>query len=69
MQIIKATGLHRKFGGATWRDPRFSGPFLEMFFSQSVDRRGPTKKKRMARTNVEWVAQAQSETWATHSKS
>src|SRR3984957_154555 len=28
MQIIKATGLHRKFGGAKWRDPRVSGPFL-----------------------------------------
>ena len=32
MQTIKATGLHRKSGGAQWRDLRFSGPFLEMFF-------------------------------------
>ncbi len=32
MQIIKATGLHGKSGGAQWRDLRFSGPFLEMFF-------------------------------------
>src|ERR1700735_3823816 len=26
MQIIKATGLHRKSGGAQWRDPRFLLP-------------------------------------------
>jgi hypothetical protein len=32
MQTLKATGLHRKSGGAQWRDLRFSGPFLEMFF-------------------------------------
>ena len=36
MQILKATGLDRKSGGAQWRDLRFSGPFLEMFFRQSV---------------------------------
>ena len=32
MMLINATGLHRKSGGAQWRDLRFSGPFLEMFF-------------------------------------
>jgi hypothetical protein len=35
MQTINATGLDRKSGGAQWRDLRFSGPFLEMFFSYS----------------------------------
>jgi hypothetical protein len=35
MQIIKATGLHRKPGGAQWRDLRFNGPFLEMFFDRN----------------------------------
>jgi len=30
-QIIKATGLHRKSGGAQWRDLRFSGSFPEVF--------------------------------------
>jgi hypothetical protein len=32
MQILNATGLHRKSGGAQWRDLRFSGPFVGMFF-------------------------------------
>ena len=32
MQIIEATGLDRKSGGAQWRDLRFSVSFLEMFF-------------------------------------
>ena len=36
MQIIKAPDLVRKSGEAQWRDLRFSGPFLEMFFRQSV---------------------------------
>jgi hypothetical protein len=35
MQIIEATGLDRKSGGAAWRDLRFNGPFLEMFFDRS----------------------------------
>jgi hypothetical protein len=35
MQIIKATGLDRKSGGAQWRDLRFSGSLLEMFFRRS----------------------------------
>jgi len=36
MQIIKATGLDRKSGGAQWRDLRFGGPFLEMFFDKGI---------------------------------
>jgi hypothetical protein len=28
MQIIKATALHRKSGGAQWRDLRFHSPLL-----------------------------------------
>ena len=32
MMLINATALDRKSGGAQWRDLRFSGPFLEMFF-------------------------------------
>src|ERR1700677_4206024 len=40
MQIIKATGLDRKSGGAQWRDLRFSGPFLEMFFDRANSGRG-----------------------------
>ena len=36
MQIPNATGLHRKSGGAQWRDLRFSGPFLEMFFDRGI---------------------------------
>jgi hypothetical protein len=36
MQIIKALGIDRKSGeGAQWRDLRFNGPFLEMFFDQA----------------------------------
>ncbi len=35
MQIINATDLDRKSGGAQWRDLRFSGPFLEMFFDRA----------------------------------
>jgi hypothetical protein len=35
MQIIKATALHRKSGGAQWRDLRFSGPFVGMFFDRA----------------------------------
>jgi hypothetical protein len=34
MQIPKATRLDRKSGGEQWRDLRFSGPFLEMFFDR-----------------------------------
>ena len=33
MQILNATGLHRKSGGAQWRDLRFGGSFLGMLFS------------------------------------
>jgi hypothetical protein len=33
-QLIKATGLDRKSGGAQWRDLRFSGPFLGNVFRQ-----------------------------------
>jgi hypothetical protein len=40
MQTSKATGRHRKSGGAQWRDLRFSGPFLGMFF----DRANPTNE-------------------------
>jgi hypothetical protein len=36
MKMINATDLDRKSGGAQWRDLRFSVPFLEMFFLQSV---------------------------------
>ena len=32
MKMIDATALNRKSGGAQWRDLRFSGPVLEMFF-------------------------------------
>jgi hypothetical protein len=35
MQIIKATALHRKSGGAQWRDLRFSGPSWKCFRPQS----------------------------------
>jgi hypothetical protein len=34
MQLINATDLDRKSGGAQWRDLRFGGSFLEMFFLQ-----------------------------------
>jgi hypothetical protein len=44
MNLIKATGLHRKSGGAQWRDLRFGGSFLEMFFLQSLRDRGETGK-------------------------
>jgi hypothetical protein len=36
MQILSATGLHRKSGGAEWRDLRFSGPFVEMFLDRGI---------------------------------
>jgi hypothetical protein len=32
MQIIKATGLHRKSGGAKWRDLCGDAVFVGMFF-------------------------------------
>jgi hypothetical protein len=35
MQIPNTTGLNRKSGGAQWRDLRFSGPFLGMFFDRA----------------------------------
>jgi hypothetical protein len=35
MQLINATALDRKSGGAQWRDLRFSGPFLEMFSTEA----------------------------------
>jgi hypothetical protein len=35
MRMIKATALDRKSGGAQWRDLRFGGPFLEMFFDRA----------------------------------
>jgi hypothetical protein len=43
MQIPNATGLHRKSGGEQWRDLRFIGPFLGMFFDRGImglERRG-----------------------------
>jgi hypothetical protein len=40
MKMIKATALDRKSGGAQWRDLRFSGSFVEMFF----DRGSPSTK-------------------------
>jgi hypothetical protein len=41
MQIIKATGLHRKSGGAQWRDLRFaalccSPRFRDVLYGQSL---------------------------------
>jgi hypothetical protein len=36
VQVLEATGLDRKCGGAQWRDLRFSGLFLEMFFTPSI---------------------------------
>jgi hypothetical protein len=35
MKLISATNLDRKSGGVQWRDLRFSGPFLEMFFDRA----------------------------------
>jgi hypothetical protein len=35
MMLINATGLDRKSGGAQWRDLRFSGPFVGMFFDRA----------------------------------
>jgi hypothetical protein len=35
MQILNAKGLDGKSGGAQWRDLRFSGPYLEMFFDRA----------------------------------
>jgi hypothetical protein len=35
MMLINATGLNRKSGGAQWRDLRFSGPFVGMFFDRA----------------------------------
>jgi hypothetical protein len=35
MMSINATALDRKSGGAQWRDLRFSGPFLGMFFDRA----------------------------------
>ena len=43
MQIIKATGLDRKSGGAQWRDLRFGGSFLEMFFDRGIMSLRPTQ--------------------------
>jgi hypothetical protein len=53
MQIIKATGLDRKSGGAQWRDLRFSGPFLGMFFDRGVMNLWPTQgdEKRILFSN------------------
>jgi len=52
MQIIKATGLDRKSGGAQWRDLRFRGSFSETFFLQECR---CACARKMAQTNVEWV--------------
>ena len=47
MMLINATALDRKSGGAQWRDLRFSGPFLEMFFdSERVRAVGTTNSLR-----------------------
>src|ERR1700761_7387906 len=35
MQFINATSLHRKSGGAQWRDLLFSGLLLRMFFDRA----------------------------------
>jgi hypothetical protein len=35
MKLINATALDRKSGGAQWRDLRFGGSFLEMFFDRA----------------------------------
>ena len=45
MQIIEATGLRRKSGGAEWRDLRFSGPCVEMFFYDSTTVANPTQPR------------------------
>jgi hypothetical protein len=37
--LINATNLDRKSGGAEWRDLRFSGHFLEVFFDRAKRRR------------------------------
>ena len=36
--LATTTCLHRKSGGAQWRDLRSSGPFLAMFFRESQSR-------------------------------
>jgi hypothetical protein len=35
MMVINATVLDRKSGVTQWRDLRFSGPFLGMFFDRA----------------------------------
>ena len=47
MQIIKATGLDRKSGGAQWRDLRFSGPLLGMFLTGRSVVEGPAVSFRV----------------------
>jgi hypothetical protein len=42
MQIPNTTGLNRKSGGAQWRDLRFGGSFLGMFFDRGIMGLGPT---------------------------
>ena len=52
-----ATDLDRKSGGAQWRDPRFSVPFLEMFFDRGVMGFGPPKvikKRLLSATTLLW---------------
>ena len=50
MQIINATDLDRKSGGAQWRDLRFSGPFLEMFVDRGC--RAALKARKLPRMVV-----------------
>jgi hypothetical protein len=53
MKSINATVLDRKSGGAQWRDLRFSGPFLGMFFDRGIMGLRPTQgdEKRLLSIN------------------
>ena len=51
MMLINATGLHRKSGGAQWRDLRFGGSFLEMFFDRALRKKS---KGRDCRSSEAW---------------
>ena len=43
MRSANAINVHRKSGVAEWRDLRFRGPFLEMFFDRVVMTLRPTQ--------------------------
>jgi hypothetical protein len=49
MMLINVTGLDRKSGGAQWRDLRFGGSPLEMFFDRAS--MSLPEEDEMARTN------------------